>query len=382
MQSPHFTVAGMSSSTTTHHSPNLNTWGGSSTGGTLSSSFSDSLSQSRSHYQSGYLMTVPQGSQRVDEVPVVKTKAKMNQILSRSTTEFGMDSMFQSSRQRQTLADEDAPPTSSVFDLPDEISMEPSPARFQPRRTLSERAPFTPRHSTTAPPVAQQPNQPLYIVVFGYPVDKFSLTVEYFKAIGDATDPEESTELVNCFRIGYRDPGDALRAVRKNGEVISGTFMIGAKWADTAQAEAILGLQPVIRSQFAASAAMPQNMATSPDTQNAMAVDQPDPFSPSYSTSRPGPTPHHAHHHSTPTPVGTPIKLAPSGAAFRKVPAVSSSSKPATPQHGPVWGSGLISTPVGGSGGGTGASTAQPNAMQTSPSKGLIGQMSDLIFGW
>ena len=102
---------------------------------------------------------------------------------------------------------------------------------FCPQRTLSERAPFTPRHSTTAPPVAQQPNQPLYIVVFGYPVDKFSLTVEYFKAIGDATDPEESTELVNCFRIGYRDPGDALRAVRKNGEVISGTFMIGAKWA-------------------------------------------------------------------------------------------------------------------------------------------------------
>ena len=44
------------------------------------------------------LKTVPQGSQRVDEVPVVKTKAKMNQILSRSTTEFGMDSMFQSSR--------------------------------------------------------------------------------------------------------------------------------------------------------------------------------------------------------------------------------------------------------------------------------------------
>ena len=40
-----------------------------------------------------------QGNQRVDEVPVVKTKAKMNQILSRgSTTDFGMDSMFQSSR--------------------------------------------------------------------------------------------------------------------------------------------------------------------------------------------------------------------------------------------------------------------------------------------
>jgi len=217
-------------------------------------------------------------------------------------------------------------------------------------------------------------------------VDKYSLTVEYFKAIGETTDPEESTDLVNCFRIGYRDPGDALRAVRKNGEVISGTFMVGAKWADTAQAEAILGLQPVIRSQFASSTSQPQNITTattSPDTQNAMAVDQPDPFSSSYSSSRP--SSHHVHHHSmsASTPVGTPIKLAPSGAAFRKIPAVAPGSKPATPQHGPVWGTGLLSTPVGGSGGtGTTTTTAQPNAMQTSPSKGLMGQVSDLIFGW
>ncbi|KAF8885103.1 hypothetical protein CPB84DRAFT_1788737 [Gymnopilus junonius] len=359
MQSPHFTVAGMSSTTTTHHSPNLNNWGSTSTGGPLSSSFSDSLSQSRSHYQSGYLMTVPQGSQRVDEVPVVKTKAKMNQILSRSTTEFGMDSMFQSSR--QNLPDEDAPPTSSVFDLPDEISMEASPSHFQPRRTLTERAPFTPRRSTTTPSVPQQPTQPLYVIVFGYPVDKYSLTVEYFKFIGQTSEPQESTELVNCFRIGYHDPGDAFRAVRKNGEVISGTFMIGVKWADPAQAEALLRQQPIIRSQFATSTSQPQNITSPLDTQNAMAVDYPDSFSPSYSTSRP------AHHHtmSTPTPVGTPIKLAPSGAAFRRAPAVSSGPKPATPQHGPVWGTGLLSTPV-----------------VTSPSKGLVGQMSDLIFGW
>ncbi|KAF8880244.1 hypothetical protein CPB84DRAFT_1751484 [Gymnopilus junonius] len=362
----------MSSTTTTHHSPNLNNWGSTSTSGPLSSSFSDSLSQSRSHYQSGYLMSSTQsnGSQRADEVPVVKTKAKMNQILSRSTTEFGMDSMFQSSR--QNLPDEDAPPTSSVFDLPDEISMEASPSIS----SLGTSAIY-PRRSTTTPSAPQQPTQPLYVIVFGYPVDKYSLTVEYFKFIGQTSEPQESTELVNCFRIGYHDPGDALRAVRKNGEVISGTFMIGVKWADPAQAEALLRQQPIIRSQFATSTSQPQNITSPLDTQNVMAVDYPDSFSPSYSTSRP------AHHHtmSTPTPVGTPIKLAPSGAAFRRAPAVSSGPKPATPQHGPVWGTGLLSTPVGGSGG-TGTTTAAPNAMQTSPSKGLVGQMSDLIFGW
>jgi hypothetical protein len=45
------------------------------------------------------LQNLPQGKQRVDEAPVVQTKAKMNQILSRgASTDFGMDSMFQSSR--------------------------------------------------------------------------------------------------------------------------------------------------------------------------------------------------------------------------------------------------------------------------------------------
>ena len=51
-----FTVAGMSSSTSSHHNPNLNSWGSTSTGGPLTSSFSDSLAQSRSHYQSGYFI--------------------------------------------------------------------------------------------------------------------------------------------------------------------------------------------------------------------------------------------------------------------------------------------------------------------------------------
>jgi hypothetical protein len=45
------------------------------------------------------MKNAPQGSPRADEVPTVQTKAKMNHMLSRgSATEFGMDSMFQSTR--------------------------------------------------------------------------------------------------------------------------------------------------------------------------------------------------------------------------------------------------------------------------------------------
>jgi hypothetical protein len=78
-------------------------------------------------------------------------------------------------------------------------------------------------------------------------------------------------------------------------------------------------------------------------------------------------------HSGTGTPtVGTPIKLAPSVSAFRKTPGVTAStSKPATP-HNAGWG------------GGPPHSASAPNlhGVQPSPSKSVMGQVSDLIFGW
>ena len=85
------------------------------------------------------------------------------------------------------------------------------------------------RHAHTSS--ISQSSQHTFVVVFGYPADKFSLTAEYFKSLGEATEPEKHLEITNCFRIGYVDIGDAMRAVRKNGEVFSGSWMIGAKWA-------------------------------------------------------------------------------------------------------------------------------------------------------
>ena len=67
--------------------------------------------------------------------------------------------------------------------------------------------------------------------MFGYPPDKYSVTVEYFRSLGEATEVEQSSELLNCFRIGYMHPAEALRAVRKNGDILGGSWMVGAKWA-------------------------------------------------------------------------------------------------------------------------------------------------------
>jgi len=305
---------------------------------------------------------VPPGNQRVDEVPVVQTKAKMNKILSRdSTTDFGMDSMFQSSRQRRTLADEDAPPTSSINDIPTEINPDSGPNRFQPRKTTVENAFSSSRRHTRTSSTAQIP-QHTFVVVFGYPADKFSLTAEYFKSLGEATEPEKHLEVTNCFRIGYVDIGDAMRAVRKNGEVFGGSWMIGAKWADPAQAEAIIG-QPVLRSTLS-SATLPQmNDATSGG--NEMSIDEP----------------HTIQSNSSYSTVGTPIKLAPSTSAFRKQVG-GSASKPTTPQAQKGWaGNVLPATPsLSSSLFPSGITPSTP--VGQSPSKSVVGQMSDLIFGW
>lgn len=115
-------------------------------------------------------------------------------------------------------------PHSSHCRVPQASAFEPS----QSRASL-----FRSSHPTTPKPAAPPTlnTQPLYVVVFGYPPDKYSVTVEYFRSLGHTTEPEQSSDLVNAFRIGYLNPAEAIRAVRKNGDIVGGSWMIGAKWA-------------------------------------------------------------------------------------------------------------------------------------------------------
>ncbi|KZT10027.1 uncharacterized protein LAESUDRAFT_722173 [Laetiporus sulphureus 93-53] len=336
------------------------------------SSLNDSLGQSRSHYQTGYLMSVqpnnasPQGGSRSEEAPIVQTKAKLNHVFAGSAaSDFGMDSMFESSRrrQRQPLADEDAPPTNSVNDIINEVSSDT--ARYPSLRnstleSSTNRAslyrssnPSTPKPSTPAAPAAPEP---LYVDVFGYPPDKYSVTAEYFRSFGQTTVPYRDANISNCFRIGYTNPGDAMRAVRKNGEVLSGSWMVGVKWTDPAQAEAVLGPN-IVRGVLQT----PEMATTAPETAPAVSTSTAQEAAPPAGAQGPA-TP------ATPTPTfGNPVRLAPAASAFRK-PGTGPSTT-ATPQR------------VFPTGGLFGASTG-PGSAQASPSKGVLEQVSDLIFGW
>jgi nuclear pore complex protein Nup53 len=250
-------------------------------------------------------------------------------------------------RKRATILDEDAPPTISVIDILRDVRAESGPSRFHFKvvmltllsTTNSLNHAFQPKHhthrivSTQAPPF-------LHVLVFGYPPDRYTLTVEFFKSLGESTEPEVKSEIVNCFKIGYKDPTNALRAMRRNGDVIGGSWMVGVKWAvcslivwlalmstfqllqDIAEAEASLGF-PVWAS------------ASNPAFLGGDSV---------------------SHLSST---IGTQAKLVPSTSAFR-----SSASKDGSPHAG------ILDL----------ANLGLSEGPQSS--KGMLGQVSDLLFGW
>lgn len=138
-----FSIGGMASTTGAHHPHGTTSWASNGQGSALSNPLNDPFLQSRSSYQSGYLMVrpfrhclclpcsllstssrrhkitcaeffllkpswdqvflsvqvSPPTHQRFDDMPLVQTKAKLNSTLSRATTsEFGKDPMFESSR--------------------------------------------------------------------------------------------------------------------------------------------------------------------------------------------------------------------------------------------------------------------------------------------
>jgi nuclear pore complex protein Nup53 len=211
----------------------------------------------------------------------------------------------------------------------------------------------------------------LYVIVFGYPPDKYSVAVEYFKQLGETTDPDPNTEISNCFKIGFKNPVEAVWAVRKNGEVVGGSWMVGVKWAvrhrlislldkwdqppflfffqDLGQADRVLG-------QAAARTAYPlvSDVSSPPDI---MPTDSTGPSRSSHQLTLPAAR---SPHHNTPT-VGTPIRLAPSASAFRK-PGQTPKTATSTPELQPP------AFPAVGAPG--------------TPSKGMLGQFSDLVFGW
>ncbi|KAF9009291.1 hypothetical protein BDZ89DRAFT_1078553 [Hymenopellis radicata] len=200
-------------------------------------------------YQSGYMMGTSLssgGPQESDEpLPTVSTKAKMNSSKlddGKGGSRWGMDSMFDYAGMR--AEDEDAPPMMSVNDIPSATGASSSRLTSS-SLLLSHSSP--PIHRTTSTSSSPDPS---YIIVFGYPPDKYAPTLDFFLSLSSeysmstnapssagTTQPESLYDVGNAFKLGYTNPADAVRALRKNGDVIrggsgAGGWMVGVKWAD------------------------------------------------------------------------------------------------------------------------------------------------------
>jgi hypothetical protein len=55
--------------------------------------------------------------------------------------------------------------------------------------------------------------------------------MKLFNSLGDCQPPNPGPEGANWFKIAYKHEWEAARAVRKNGELINGAWMVGVKWA-------------------------------------------------------------------------------------------------------------------------------------------------------
>ncbi|KAK4051152.1 hypothetical protein OIV83_002974 [Microbotryomycetes sp. JL201] len=137
---------------------------------------------------------------------------------SRSPKAFGRGG---SALQRTAEQDDDAPPISSLGDMEGNDSL----GGFNTE-------PLNQSTSGGAQNSNSQSANGYAINVFGFPSSALDLVLEYFAQFGDVVATTPSSEGGNWVTIVYAQAWSAFRAARKNGEVLGGALMIGVKAVD------------------------------------------------------------------------------------------------------------------------------------------------------
>lgn len=254
------------------------------------------------------------------------------------------------------MDDDDAPPADALTDVAQQ-----APLAFQ--ASLSTRVAATPEKAPAETPIAQR-----VVLVFGFPGYLYTRVVDHFAAIGGLQKSEEvpldhaqsdllaTTDgkppkgaLPSIARLTYSAPYQALMAVRRSGQLVANTCMIGVRWESDALHELsqIRGL-------------------------DAALVGESDAKPPAPSTPAPARAP--LQNKSTPL-IGRPIDVVdtPISALAQKHPSTPGLSplRAAVSAGEAVWRNTL---------GGTPASAAQPGA--PAASKSVVGRLADGLFGW
>ncbi|KAF8596765.1 hypothetical protein BDV93DRAFT_610729 [Ceratobasidium sp. AG-I] len=302
----------------------------------------DSLNQEQK-YVPGYLLSTTQGKS-VAGFSSYNNPPLLPEPVSREhapATPFGTGSLYSrpppKSRDRTApIVDNDAPPTESLLDG---SNFNFSQHQHQHQSQSSRAAPSVSVPGSSSNPTGLHAHTGgVALTVSGFYPDRAHGVIAQFVAIGDCAPPEMAPEGGNWFRITYVNSWDAARAVRRDGDVINGDMMIAVRLVDPSQA-----------SLFGDALAPRMVTSSSPP--------EPSPKSPNMIPSSSG----------FPT-FGRSATLVPSTSAFRSTAPASAQARPtAATAPGADWG----------------VRNQQEGAeKEGAQQQGIIGKVSDMIFGW
>ncbi|GAA5884638.1 hypothetical protein JCM16303_003694 [Sporobolomyces ruberrimus] len=262
----------------------------------------------------------------------------------------------------RTELDEDAPPTASLSEF--EHSEGPSNGAdsnfggYRPQPEQATNSPFSGASSSLYPAPSSSSSGTYSVNVFGFPTSALDLVLDYFSQFGEVVSKKVSEEGGNWVTIEYAQPWSAARAARKNGEILGGVLMVGVKVID----------EDGLKRTLAAAESGGEVSHVQPSSSGA-------------GTPRPGSAA--AGGGGGGSSMGRPVQVFGPGSAFKAAP---------TPTKKGFLG-------LGGGGGGTpqqGASSGgqdqhaslfaekskQAAMQQDQGQKGMLGKVSDLVFGW
>ncbi|CAE7228654.1 unnamed protein product [Rhizoctonia solani] len=303
----------------------------------------DSLNQEQK-YVPGYLLSTTQGKSvsgfsNFNNPPLLPEPVVRDHGQS---TPFGTGSLYSrpppKSRDRTApIVDDDAPPTESLLEGGN-FNFSQQYQHSHPHQTLrAAPVPTSTSNAGPGPTSLQNHEGAVAVLVSGFYPDRIHSVTSQFTAIGECSAPETSPEGGNWFKIIYANPWDGARALKRDGDIINGDMMIAVRLVDPSQA-AMLG------------------ETTSPRLAIAAAPTEPTPKSPVIQQTS------HA-----PTAFGRAATLAPSASAFRTTAPASTQARPtAASAPGADWG----------------VRNQQEGAQENQAQTGVIGKLSDMIFGW
>lgn len=266
--------------------------------------------------------------------------------------------------------EEDAPPVASLheFDGAEScVDQSEDCIRDPSDRIASHSSRQTASHDPTASPFAASGlalpsahgstgSDGYAVHVFGFPASATDLVLDFFAQFGEIVSKSPSTEGGNWVTIVYAQAWSAARAARRNGEVLGGVLMIGVKAVDED------GLKRALAGAEGGHELAPSASSSAP-------------------TPRPSSSNNNNHNNggtSTPSGVGRPVNVLGPQAAFKAAPTptrkgflgLGGAAAPSTPGNADPHASLFAEK------------SKQAALAQQPQQKGVLGKVSDMVFGW